>query len=328
VIQTDGWRSLVLRLFAILALVSVHPAQAQQADVYRVGVIHQGGPFYVVVDGLKEGLKDLGFEEGKNYVLEIRDAKGDLKSVEDSARRLEREKVNLVYVVTSSATQAVKRATTKIPIVFAVAGDPVAAGLVAGFANPGGRFTGIHYPGDLSSKRLEILTEIIPKLRKVVTFYDPSNQSALAAAKAARAAATRVKVDLIERHVASVQELRLAMKALKREEADAYMYTNDAMVAGQAQFIIDAARSKRLPTMFHEPSLASEGALVCYGVSYREIGRLSAKYVQRILAGTEPRNLPVEAFSKVTLNVNLKTAHELGVAIPKSVLLRADNVIE
>ncbi len=325
----DGWRSIVLRLFAILALASVHPAQAQQADVYRVGVIHQGGPFYVVVDGLKDGLKELGFEEGKNYVLEIRDAKGDLKSVEDAARRLEREKVNLVYVVTGSATQAVKRATTKIPIVFAVAGDPVAAGLVAGFANPGGRFTGIHYPtADLSSKRLEILAEIIPKLRKVVTFYDPSNQSALAAAKSARTAATRAKVDLIERQVASVQDLRLAMKALGREEADAYMYTNDAMVAGQAQFIIDAARSKGLPTMFHEPSLASEGALVCYGVSYREIGRLSAKYVQRILAGAEPRTLPVEAFSKVTLSVNLKTAHELGVTIPKSVLLRADNVIE
>jgi putative tryptophan/tyrosine transport system substrate-binding protein len=320
---------MVLRLFAILALVSVHLAQAQQADVYRVGVIHQGGPFYVVVDGLKDGLKDLGFEEGKNYVLEIRDAKGDLKSVEDAARRLEREKVNLVYVVTGSATLAAKRATTKIPIVFAVAGDPVAAGLVESFSKPGGRLTGLQYPSaELTPKRLEILTEIIPKLRKVVTFYDPSNKAAEAAAKSAREAATRMKVDLIERHVASVQELRLAMKALKREEADAYIYTNDAMVAGQAQFIIDAARSKRLPTMFHEPSLASEGALVCYGVSYREIGRLSAKYVQRILAGAEPRTLPVEAFSKVTLSVNLQTARELGVAIPKSVLSRADSVIE
>jgi putative ABC transport system substrate-binding protein len=324
-----GARSMVLSSFAILALASVHLAQAQQADVYRVGVIHQGGPFYVVVDGLKDGLKELGFEEGKHFVLEIRDAKGDLKSVEDAARRLERENVNLLYVITASATQAVKRATTKIPIVFAVAGDPVAAGLVASFAKPGGRLTGVHYPSaDLTPKRLEILTEIIPMLSKVATFYDPSNKSALAAAKSAREAAARVKVELVERHVASVQELRLAMKALKREEADAYLYTNDAMVSGQAQFMIDAARSKRLPTMFHEPSLASEGALVCYGVSYREIGRLSAKYVQRILAGAEPQNLPVEAFSKVTLSVNLKTARELGVAIPKSVLSRADNIVE
>jgi putative ABC transport system substrate-binding protein len=136
-----------------------------------------------------------------------------------------------------------------------------------------------------------------------------------------------LKIEFVERHVASVDELRQGVKALKAEEADAYFYTSDAMVVSQAQFIIDAARAKKLPTMFQEPSLAAQGALASYGVSYHEVGRLAAKYVQRILTGASPRNLPVESLSRVGLAVNLKTARELGLTIPQAVLLRADEVI-
>jgi putative ABC transport system substrate-binding protein len=321
-------KKIIVPFLAALVLASVHLAQSQQAKVYRVGVIHEGGPFYVVVDGLKEGLRDLGFEEGKHFVLEIRDVKGDLKAAEEAARNLEREKVNLIYAVATSPSTAVKRATTEVQIVFAVGRDPVVAGLVESFARPGGRLTGVHYlSADLTAKRLAILKEILPELRKVVTFYDPSNQVALEGAKSARDAARELKIDLVERHVASVEEIRLALKAFKAQEADAFFYINDAMVTSQAQSIIDTARAIRLPTMFHEPSLVAQGALVSYGVSYREIGRQSAKYVQRILTGTSPQNLPVESLSKVGLVVNLKTARELDVTIPQAVLLRADDVI-
>ena len=161
-----------------------------------------------------------------------------------------------------------------------------------------------------------------------MTFYDPSNEVALAAAKSAREGAARLRVEIVERHVASVEELRRGLIALKAQEVDAYFYTNDAMVTSQAKFIIDTARTKKLPTMFHEPSLVAQGALVCYGVSYYEIGRLSAKYVQRVLTGTSPQNLPVETLSRVGLAVNLKTAREIGVSIPQAVRLRADKVIE
>ena len=321
-------KKILIPFLATLVLASAHLAQAQQSRVYRVGVIHEGGPYYAAVEGLKEGLKELGFVEGKQYVLETRDLKGDRRAAEAASRSLEREKVDLIYTVATSVTTAVKRATTEVPIVFAVGSDPVAAGLVESFAKPGGRCTGVHYRADLTAKRLEILKAILPGLHRVVTFYNPSNEVALADAKSAREAARQLNIELAERQVASVEELRLGVTALKAQDADAYFYTNDAMVTSQAQFIIDTARAKKLPLMFAVPSLASQGALVGYGVQYREVGRLSAKYVQRVLTGTSPQNLPVESLSKVELFVNLKTAREIGVTIPQSVLLRADEVIQ
>jgi putative ABC transport system substrate-binding protein len=159
-------------------------------------------------------------------------------------------------------------------------------------------------------------------------FYDPGNASATEGAKSAREAARKLKIEILERRVASVEELRLGVTALKAHEADAFFYINDVMVASQAQFIIDTARTKKLPTMFSFPSLVAQGALAGYGVGYYEFGRLSAKYVQRVLSGTSPQNLPVESVSRVGLAVNLKTAREIGVTIPQAVRLRADEVIE
>ena len=320
---------IVVSFLAALVLGSVDLAQAQQTKVYRIGLILEGGPYYAVVDGLKAGLRELRFEERKHFVLEIRDLKGDRKAAEEAARSLEQGKVDLIYAVATSVAIAAKRATTDVPIVFVIGGDPVVTGLIQSYAKPGGRLTGINYlSNDLTGKRLEILKEILPKLRKVVTFYDPSNETAKSNAKSAREAARQLKVELIERHVASVEELRLGLKVLQTHEADAYFYVGDAMVSSQAQSIIDAARAKKLPTMFQDPSLVAQGALVGYGVSYYEVGRLSAKYVQRVLAGTSPQNLPVESLSRLELAVNLKTARELGLSIPQSVLFRADKVIE
>ena len=307
----------------------VRRAEAQQAKIYRVGVIFEGGSFSKVVDGLKDGLKELGLQEGKRYVLEIRDLKGDRKAIEEAARSLERGKVDLIYTISTSVTAAVKQATVVAPIVFAVGSDPIGAGLVESFAKPGGRLTGVHYLStDLTAKRLEILKEILPKLHKAVTFYDPTNHVAAEAAKAAQEAGLQLKIEIVERHVASVEDLRLGLKALKAQDADAYFFTPDAMVASHAQLIVDTAAGKKLPTMFHDPSLVAQGALVSYGVSYHEVGRLSAKYVQQVLTGTRPENLPVESFSRLALVVNLKTARELGITIPQAVLLRADEVTQ
>jgi putative ABC transport system substrate-binding protein len=322
-------KKIVAPFIIALVLASAHLAQAQQAKLYRVGVILEGGPYYAVVNGLKDGLKELGFEERKHFVLEIRDLKGDRKAAEEAARSLEQGNVDLIYAVATSVAITAKRATTHVPIVFVIGGDPVAAGLVESYAKPGGRLTGIHYlSNELTGKRLEILKEIIPKLRKVLTFYDPSNETAMSNAKSAREAARQLKIELIERHVASAEELQLGLKGLQTQEADAYFYSGDAMVLSQAQFIIDAARAKRLPTMFQDPGLVAQGALVGYGVSYYEVGRLSAKHVQRVLTGTGSQNLPVESLSRLELGVNLKTARELGLTIPQSILFRADKVIE
>jgi putative ABC transport system substrate-binding protein len=312
-----------------LILVPFHLAEAGQAKVYHVGVILQGGPTYQVVDGLREGLKELGLEEGKHFLLEIRDTKGDLNAVEQVARNLERDKVDLLYTVNTSVTIAVRRVTADIPIVFFAGADPVALGLVDSFANPGGRVTGVYFRAtDLTAKRLEILKEILPKLRRVVTFYDPGNPVAREASRLGREAAQQLPVEFDERHVASVKELQAGMRALRAGEVDAYFEVSDAMVVSQAQLIIDTARAKRLPTMFIERSQVVKGGLASYGVSFHEAGRLSAKYVQRILAGVKPKDLPVQGVDKIELVINLQTAKQISLTIPPNVLARADTVIK
>ena len=209
----------------ILALFIVPLAiEAQQARVYRVGVLLQGGAYSPAIDGLRDGLRALGLEEGKQLVLQVRDAKGDLKLVEAAARSLEAEKVDLIYSVASSVTLTAKRATKGVPIVFYVGTDPVALALVESFRKPGGRLTGIHSGfTDLTAKRLELLKEMIPKLRRVVTFYSPDNPAAQRSIKIARGAAGRLKVGLVERPVASVEELRAGLRALRPGEADAML---------------------------------------------------------------------------------------------------------
>jgi putative ABC transport system substrate-binding protein len=315
-------------LLGVLLLALCSSAVAQQQKVYRVGVLLQGGPWYDAIDGLRHGLKELGLEDGKQYVLDIRDAKGDPKAIEEAARSLESEKVKLIYAMATTVVTGAKKVTVDTPIVFAAGTDPVAMGLVESFAKPGGRLTGVHLlVTDLTAKRLEILKEIFPKLRGVVTFYNPANQVAKKGASLGREEAKRLGLKFIERHVKSVEELREALQALKAGEADAFFYTPDAMVLSQVSLIIETARSKKLATMFQEPSLVAKGALASYGQSYYEIGRLSAKYVQKVLSGTPPRDLRIETFDDVELVINLKTAKELGITIPPNVLARAQKVI-
>jgi putative tryptophan/tyrosine transport system substrate-binding protein len=321
-------RRIVFSLLLTVLLPTVFLVEAQQAKVYRVGVIHQGGPYKAVVDGLREGLRQLGYEEGKHLLLDIRDAKGDLKVVEEAARVFERERVNLIYAVTTLVATAVRNVTLHIPVVFSVGTNPVGSGLVQSFGKPGGRFTGVQYSTtDLTGKRLEILKEILPKLSRVVTFYNPNNRSALEAAALAREAARQFRVQLVERHATSVDELSQRVAAFKAGEADAYFYTSDSMVTSQAQLVIDMATSKRLPTMFSEQSLVAMSGLASYGQNFHEVGRLSAKYVQKVLTGAQPQDLRVEVIDKFELVINLKTAKQIGLTIPPNVLARADRVI-
>jgi putative ABC transport system substrate-binding protein len=200
--------------------------------------------------------------------------------------------------------------------------------LVESFPKPGGRLTGFQiWTTELVAKRLEVLKDILPKLRRVVAFYNPKNATAQQNAKLAREAGRRLRVEVVERHVASVEELRAGLRALKTGEADAYFEIPDAMAGSQAQFIIDTAKAKRLPTMFGRTDLVAQGGLAGYGVNYREVGRMSAKYVQKVLAGTDPKDLPVENAHRISFAINLRTAKALGLKIPGSILDRADQII-
>jgi putative tryptophan/tyrosine transport system substrate-binding protein len=312
----------------MLALYS--SAQAQQPKAHRIGVITGGGEYYETIEGLRAGLKQLGFEEGKRFVLAIRDTKGDVaKAAEEAARNLEREKVNLIYATQTTVTIAARRATANIPIVFCAGTDPAGVGLVDSFANPGGRLTGVYsMTADLTEKRLEILKEIIPKLRRVATFYNPRRPMSIESAKQAREEAKRLGVEVVERHVASVDELKANLGALSVGEVDAIFEVPDPMVVNQAQLIIDTARAKRLPAMFFFPSEVLKGDLASYSVDLHAVGRVSAKHVQRILTGSKPTDLPVEGVDKIFLAINLKTAKQIGLTIPPNVLARADRVIK
>lgn len=315
---------------ALLAAVSLPPAvvNAQQSKVYRIGAIHQGGPYKAIVDGLRDGLNQSGLEEGKHFVLETRDAKGEIKAVEEAARKFERDKINMIYVVTTSAAAAVKNNSSHVPIVFAVGSDPVASGLVQSFVKPGSRLTGVQYSTtDLTGKRLEILKEMLTKLGRIVIIYNASNRIAVEAAALARQAGKQFGVQVVERHVTSVEELRQTLGALKAKEADAYFYTSDAMVTSQAQLVVSTATSKKLPTMFSEQNLVAMGGLASYGQNFRETGLLSAKYVQKIMAGAPPGDLRVEVVDKFELAINLNTAKQIGVTVPSTVLARADKVV-
>jgi putative tryptophan/tyrosine transport system substrate-binding protein len=219
--------------------------------------------------------------------------------------------------------------TAEIPIIFCAGTDPVVVGLVDSFANPGGRLTGVYHPiTDLTAKRLEILKEIVPKLRRVVTFYDPRRPTGIESSKLAREAARQMGLQLVERHVGSGEELQAGVRALRAGEVDAYLAASDPIASNEAQFIIDTAKVKRLPTMFEHLSHVPKGGLASYAVSFHEMGRLSAKYVQRILTGVKPHELPVEGVDKISLVINLKTAKQIGLTIPPNVLYRADRVIK
>jgi len=320
---------MIFFLITVAMVVSISQAHAQQAKVYRIGALFPGGPLSETIDGLRGGLRELGLTEGKQFTLAILDTKGEAKAAEEAARNLEREKFDLIYALTTPVVTPVRVGTTNIPIVFCVGSDPVAMGLVDSFAKPGGRLTGVQYlVTDLTAKRLEILKEILPKLNRVITFYNPGDLAAPGAAKAAREEATRHGLKFVERHVTSVEELRKVLQALKPGEADAYFYVPDVMVIGQVQLIIDTAKSKKLATMFQEQSLVAKGALASYGQNYYEIGRVSAKYVQRVLSGVQPRDLKVETIDDVELAINLQTAKQLGLTIPPNVLVRARKVIK
>src|SRR5215471_18384780 len=326
-LQTIRKPSLAIALIGLFLTLSL-PAQAQQPKTYRIGVIQPAAPFSAIVEGLRDGLKELGYEDGNQVRLEIRDTKGDLNAVKEAAKTFERDKANLIYAIPMSVVVAAKESTSDIPIVFAVGGDPTSAGLIQSFAKPGGRLTGVYYlTVDLTPKRLEVLKEILPKLRRVLAFYNPKNPFSIEAAKLGRQAAQQMNIQFIERPVTSVDELRSVLQKLKPGEADAYFYVSDAMITSHAQIIIEAALAKKLPTMFQEQSLVAAGGLASYGQNFYAVGRMSAKYVQKVLAGTRPQDLPVEAASKFEMAVNLKTAKQIGLTIPQSVIYQADKVI-
>jgi ABC-type uncharacterized transport system, periplasmic component len=319
-----------LGLLALAATASFaqSPATAQTPRVYRIGTVLLGGPYAAALQGLRDGLKEQGFDEGKQYALVVRDTQGDLKAVGAAAKSLEAENVDVIFALGSSVAVNTVKSTQSVPIVFLVGADPVTAGLVENYRKPGGRATGVSTQSrDIASKRLELLKAIVPGVHRIVTFYNPNNPTRYDV-EGLHAAARGLKIQLVERQVGSVEELRAALRGLRPGDADAIFWLGDAMVSSQAEFIIEIGLTKKLPTMLQEETSVAMGALASYGVSFRSVGHLAARHVHRILLGARPADLPVERLDRLHLAINLKTAKAIGVTVPQAVLSRADEVIQ
>ncbi len=279
--------------------------------------------------GLRQGLRDLGYVEGQEVVLEIRAGQGRYETALEAARALVKRGVHVFVSAGTVATKAVKEAAGDLPIVFTQVGEPVAAGFARTIARPGGNMTGFsHLLVDTTGKRLELLRELVPGARTVLVVFDPENPTSGAAAAEARLSAEMLRVSIRQRHVKTRDEVLAALRELDRNTVDAILMLPDSLVVNAGDQIIAMSGQKRIPVMFHEETWVERGGLASYGASFVDLGRQAARYVDKILKGAKPADLPVEQPTKFDLIINLKTAKALGLTIPQSVLIRADKVIQ
>ena len=317
-------RGFLLFVLTVAPAVPVAPAWAQQpAKVPVVGVLTThvavNDPLY---DTLRAGLRELGYEEGRNIRIEIVTAAGQVDRLPALAQDFVRNKVDIIIATNELSVRTAKKATTVIPIVMSCCGyDPVASGFIDSFSHPGGNITGLYsLPAELDTKRLEILKETLPGVTRVAVFWeDPFGRSALEALN--RAAPTLgVRLDLIQIH--GQQDLETAFKAAKQKKDGAVLLVWSPTFFAHRDRIAALASKARLPAV-----AAFAGALVSYGGDVNAAFKRVAYYVDRLLKGAKPGELPVEQVAIFRLVVNLKTAKALGLTIPQSILLRADEVI-
>ena len=307
-------------------LATVPLVEAQQSmKVYRIGYLAAGEPS--VNEGFRQGLRELNYREGQNIVIEPRFAEGKLGRLPDLAAELVRLKVDVIVTPGGSSTRAAKGATSTIPIVMGAAADPIADGLVASLAHPGGNITGLtSIAPDLAGKRLELLKEAMPKaVRVAVLLVYPINPQSFKETELV-AAALRLKLQPVEARDSN--EIDSAFEAAARGRADALLVLRNPITAAHKKKVVDLAAKHRLPAMYEERGWVEIGGLMSYAPSFDDLYRRAATFVDKILKGAKPADLPVEQPIKFELVINLKTAKQIGVAIPPSVLARADKVIK
>ena len=307
---------------------------AQQAGkVPRVGVLFAGSrsdpAFQRAVDAFQQGLVELGYVEGQSIAIEYREAQGKYERLPDLAAELVRLKVDVIVGATVPTIQAARQATKTIPIVMTLIADPVATGLVASVARPAGNITGLSTMApDLMGKQLELLREVLPKASRVAVLWNPANPSNALQLREAQDAARALGVRLQPLEVRDPTEFEKAFAAMTRERAGALLVLSDSTLLTQRERIADLAAKSRLPAVSGMRAHAEAGGLIAYGANIFDIWRRAATYVDKILKGAKPGDLPVEQPTKFELVINLKTAKALGLTIPQALLLRADQVIE
>jgi len=315
----------------VLPLVAFgHVAEAQQ-KVPQLGFLFGATPSANTsrIKGFRQGLRDLGYVEGKNIVIEERYAEGKLDRLPVLATELVALKVDIIVTGSSPATHSAKNATLTIPIVMAQDPDPVENGFVASLAHPGGNITGMsNFSPELSGKRLEILKETIPRFSRVAvvgTSTQPGNAQALKETKVT-AGTFGLKLQYLD--VLNRSDIDTAFHAAAKESIDAVIVLQSSVLDSERGHIVAAAAKTRLPAIYFTPEWVEDGGLMTYGVSFPDLYRRAATYVDKILKGAKPADLPVEQPTKFELVINLKTAKQIGLTIPPNVLARADRVVK
>jgi putative ABC transport system substrate-binding protein len=281
------------------------------------------------IDAFKKGLRELGYVEGKDIIIEWRSAEGKAERLPPLAAELVRLKVDIIVTGGAISTRRAKEATVSIPIVMAQDTDPVGSGFVASLARPGGNITGLAtLAPEISGKRLELLKEVVPRLSRVMVFgssTEPANAQSL---KETELAAGALGVKLQHVDVLAPKDIEAAFQAASRGRADAVLLLASSVANSQRTQIAELAVKSRLPAVYHQTEFAEDGGLMSYGASYTDLFRRAATYVDKLLKGAKPANLPVEQPKTFDLIVNLKAAKQIGLTIPPNVLARADRVIK
>jgi putative ABC transport system substrate-binding protein len=314
---------------AAVVPLGVHAQQAQKTA--RIGVLLPGTPesFSLRIKAFLDGLREHGYVEGRTIAIDWKWGQDRIETLSELAAELVRSNVDVIVTGGTTAANAVKVATPTIPIVMAIVGDPVAVGLVDNLARPGGNVTGFSIIApELGGKRLELLKEISPGVSSVAVLLNVKSQQSQIEMKEVRTAAQAMGLMLHPAEVSSGDGLEEAFAAMNGAAVQALVVLTDPILFSQRKRIVDLANKNRLPAMYFFQGFVEDGGLMSYGPSDADLFRRAAGYVDRILKGTKPRDLPIERPIKFELFVNLKAAKMLGVVIPESFLLRADKVIE
>ena len=306
-------------------------AEAQQpAKVPRIGflTVETLSAFSTRADAFRQGLRELGYAEGKNLVIEWRYADGKLDRLSALAAELVKLKVDVIVTGGSGSTRPANEATNHIPIVMTQDGDPVRNGFVASLARPGGNITGLsNFTSDLSGKRLELLKETLPRLARVAvlgTSTSPGNAQAL---RDTELTAETLAVKLQYLDVRDSKDIETAIQAARKERAEAFLGLGGPVLSSNRAQLVELAVKSRLPAIYWRSDIVETGGLMSYSASLPDLDRRAAAYVDKILKGAKPADIPVEQPKKFELIINLKAAKQIGLTIPPNVLARADRVI-
>jgi putative ABC transport system substrate-binding protein len=322
-VRGDRTTSLVWLVVGLLCCAPC-AAEAQQAPrPFRIGVLNAAwAASHPTVEGLKAGLKELGFEDGRDVTFDIRFTEGKLDKMPDAAGALIRANVDLIFTSQEAATVAAKNATSTVPIVFTLVGDPVGAGIVSKLARPGGNVTGVSsLQTELAAKRLEVLKTLTPAVRRVWLVYDAVDLSTTPMIDRSLEAARRMKLELVPKGVLDAKEIKAVLREVRRTDA---VLAPEGSNPDLAVAILEQSLASRVPVVFGTALWVGYGGLMSYGPDYYAQGIQAAAMVVRILRGTRAQDVSVEGAEKIDLAVNLKTAELLGLTVPRKILFRAD----